>query len=209
MGVQELPPHSPLVADREALRSPLFLVFLTNAIISVSKHRYAKARYAMVLYKGWVRGLLDTSQYQERGPVLSSHWPLPQVRPWQPWLCWVVYLPDHSWLDQVWTPSKPGQLALQVAVCGRIIQCGHFLLCGPDTRAREGMLLPLLRAWPLPVPVLLLATVFCPWFFRHPFIWLPPFLLMPVVFATCNLRALTNTGEVFASPARAMKYKIS
>ena len=53
------PPQSPLEADREPLiSSSLLLVVLTNSITSVSKN-CSKTRRVVVLYKGWIRGLLD------------------------------------------------------------------------------------------------------------------------------------------------------
>ena len=53
-------PQSPLEADREALiSSSLFLVVLTNSITSVSKQNCSKTRCVVILYKGWIRGLLD------------------------------------------------------------------------------------------------------------------------------------------------------
>lgn len=48
---------------------------------------------------------------------------------------------------------------------------GHFLPWGPDMRAREEMLLSILRMLLLPVPVLFQSTVFCPWVFDTSFLY--------------------------------------
>ena len=62
------PPQFPLGADREPLiSSSLLLVVLTNSITSVSKN-CSKIRRVVVLYKGWIRGLLDYLS------VLGTEW---------------------------------------------------------------------------------------------------------------------------------------
>ena len=133
--------------------------------------------------------------FGRRSSFLLPPYP-PWEGPWQPWLSWVAPRSVYGWLDCGWTRGQIRSIGFCIWEFGagiwhtgsaggcsckdNSVWSGHFLPCGPDTRAWERMWPPVLNTLALPIPIFVQTTVFCPWLLRYPIcIMNTSFLLKP------------------------------
>ena len=148
------------------------------------RHKWARARMHAQAHTGNCRSSFLLPPYP------------PWEGPWQPWLSWVAPRSVYGWLDCGWTRGQIRSIGFCIWEFGagiwhtgsaggcsckdNSVWSGHFLPCGPDTRAWERMWPPVLNTLALPIPIFVQTTVFCPWLLRYPIcIMNTSFLLKP------------------------------